>query len=134
MGGFPQAANTLSKFKRSRTSEIKERDETGRGPMAPSGCCRRQSLRKCRRQQPCRRGTNYRLDGQVTITWTRSLSLPLFTFCLCFLTVWSISPLTALLLYWKVSQTDFTVLPGVHACRERILSYSFMADTVMYLR
>lgn len=43
----------------------------------------------------CRQSTNYRLDGQVSITWTGSLSLSLFSVsglspsssCLLFLTV-----------------------------------------------
>ena len=79
-------------LKRSRTSEIKERDERGRGAVAPSGCRRRQSLRRCRRrrrQRPCRQALNYRLDVQVTITWTGSLSLSLFSFWV------SVSPLSA---------------------------------------
>lgn len=85
--GFSQAANTHRQFKRSRTSEIKERDERGRGRMAPSGCRGRETLRKCRQRQPCRQGVNYRLDGQVTITWTGSLSLSVFVLVFCLFTV-----------------------------------------------
>lgn len=89
-GGFP-GLQTHRQFKRSGTSEIKERDKRGRGPMAPSGCHGRQTLRKCRRRQPCRQGVNYRLDGQVTITWTGSLSLTVFVLVFCLLTVFSSS-------------------------------------------
>ncbi len=89
-GGFP-GLQTHYQFKRSRMSEIKERDERGRGPMAPLGCCGRQTPRKCRRRQPCRQGVNYRLDGQVAITWTGSLSLSVFVLFFCLLTVFSSS-------------------------------------------
>lgn len=82
LGGFP-VLETYRQFKRSRTSEMKEQDDGGCGPVAPSASCRRQSLGKCHRRQPCRQGINYRLDGQVTITWVGSLSLPLFSFCFC---------------------------------------------------
>lgn len=74
---------TYRQLKRSRTSEMKEQDDRGCGPVAPSASCRRQSLGKCHRRQPCRQGINYRLDSQVTITWVGSLSLPLFSFCSC---------------------------------------------------
>lgn len=78
-GLFPGCKHTVN-LKGPGRQRSKRETKGGRGPMAPSGSWRRQSPRKCRRRQPCRRGTNYRLDCQVTITWTCSLSLPLFSF------------------------------------------------------
>lgn len=64
--GFSRPANTPSVSK-VQSTDIRERDGRGRGLVAPSG------------DSSSEQSTNYRLGGQVSITWTGSLSSPLFS-------------------------------------------------------
>lgn len=74
-GGFPSCKHSIN------LKGPVHRDQRARRQGAwPSGSIRRQSPGKRRQSRPWFQDTNYRLDSQVSITWTGSLSLPLFPF------------------------------------------------------